>query len=57
VDYARLLREGHLGLAGMRERAERVGGALHIVARPGGGTRITVRVPLGAHEAPGGEHI
>src|SRR5690242_1090120 len=46
IDYAALLRRGHLGLAGMRERAERVGGALTFVARPEGGTRVTLLLPL-----------
>ena len=34
------------GLAGMRQRAQRLGGELHIDAVPGGGTRITLLVPL-----------
>jgi PAS domain S-box-containing protein len=37
---------GHLGLAGMAARAERLGGDLSIDSRPGGGTRISVDVPL-----------
>ncbi|MGQ9491792.1 MAG: GAF domain-containing sensor histidine kinase [Anaerolineae bacterium] len=36
----------HLGLMGMRERAESVGGALAIWSRPGEGTRVTLRLPL-----------
>jgi signal transduction histidine kinase len=36
----------HLGLIGMRERAEAVGGALKITSRPGEGTRISLRVPV-----------
>jgi signal transduction histidine kinase len=36
---------GHLGLESMRERAERLGGALEVESRPGNGTRILVRVP------------
>jgi len=36
----------HLGLIGMRERAESVGGTLDIWSRPGGGTRVTLRLPL-----------
>jgi signal transduction histidine kinase len=35
-----------LGLISMRERVESVGGALGIQATPGGGTRLTVIVPL-----------
>jgi len=39
-------RLGRLGLAGMRERARRVGGELQIESRPGAGTRVIVRLPL-----------
>ncbi|MEZ4588502.1 MAG: histidine kinase [Gemmatimonadales bacterium] len=39
---------GHWGLAGMRERAERVGGSLEIDRAPGGGTSVQLRVPLAA---------
>ena len=34
------------GLAGMRERAEAVGGALDLQSAPGQGTRVRVRIPL-----------
>lgn len=40
-----------LGLAGMRERAQLVGGTLQILAVPGVGTTILARVPL--HEEAG----
>ncbi len=36
----------HFGLQAMRERAEAIGGTLAIDARPGAGTRVSVRVPL-----------
>ncbi len=36
----------HLGLIGMHERAESVGGALTIWSRPGQGARVTLRLPL-----------
>lgn len=36
---------GHLGLLGMRERVEFVGGALEVDSTPGKGTRIRVRIP------------
>ena len=35
-----------LGVIGMRERAQSLAGTFHIDARPGGGTRILVTVPL-----------
>jgi signal transduction histidine kinase len=34
-----------LGLRGMRERAERLGGTLRIQSAPGQGTRIEVEAP------------
>jgi signal transduction histidine kinase len=43
---SKLEREGHLGLASMRERAEIHGGTLSVWSRPGAGTRIRLRVPL-----------
>lgn len=38
--------EGHFGLVGIRERAERMGGAAAINSAPGAGTRIRVDVPI-----------
>jgi len=40
-------REGHWGLAGMRERAERIGGFLKISSSPGNGTEVRLTVPSG----------
>ena len=37
---------GHFGLMGMRERAERVNGELHLKSRPGQGTEVHIVVPL-----------
>jgi signal transduction histidine kinase len=34
-----------VGLAGLRDRAEEVGGAVDVTSAPGAGTRVTVRVP------------
>jgi len=34
-----------VGLAGLRDRAEQVGGAVDVASAPGRGTRVTVRVP------------
>lgn len=42
------VRDGHLGLVGMRERVGRVGGSLSVTSRPGAGTTITCLVPIGA---------
>jgi signal transduction histidine kinase len=35
-----------VGLAGLRDRAEEVGGAVDVTSTPGLGTRVTVRVPV-----------
>jgi signal transduction histidine kinase len=43
-----LSRPTSLGLTGMRERALAFGGALELSAQPGGGTRVSVRVPVGS---------
>jgi signal transduction histidine kinase len=37
---------GHLGLVGINERLEYLGGSLKIVSAPGDGTRVEVRVPV-----------
>ena len=34
-----------VGLAGLRDRARQVGGAVEVASAPGQGTRVTVRVP------------
>jgi signal transduction histidine kinase len=44
VAAARLLSEGHFGLAGMRERVEMVGGNLSIDSAPGRGTSVAVEM-------------
>ncbi len=46
ADWVELARQGHLGLVGMRERAEAVGGHLEIYSQPGKNTRLVVVVPL-----------
>lgn len=43
-----------LGLAGMRERALLVNGDLEIESRPGDGTRVRLRVPIGVAGDDGG---
>ena len=51
---AQLLREGHFGLAGMRERASLVDGSFEVGSIPGHGTVIEVRLPT---ELPGLERV
>ncbi|HEV2729491.1 MAG TPA: two-component regulator propeller domain-containing protein [Terriglobales bacterium] len=41
----KLGRDGHWGLRGMRERAERIGARLRVWSRAGGGTEVELRVP------------
>ena len=41
----------HLGLLGMRERVEALGGRLEIESAPGQGTEIRASVPLGEEAA------
>jgi signal transduction histidine kinase len=45
ADLARLAQSGHLGLVGMQERAEMLGGSLVIESTAGAGTTIVVEVP------------
>jgi PAS domain S-box-containing protein len=40
-----LVRDGHLGLAGIAERTEALGGILDVVSAPGQGTMISVNIP------------
>jgi PAS domain S-box-containing protein len=47
IDPAAVISAGHVGIAGMRARADRLGGRLALDRRPGGGTRLSVEVPLG----------
>jgi signal transduction histidine kinase len=37
-----------IGLAGMEERAEHIGGQITIGSQPGHGTRVTLSIPLAA---------
>jgi len=39
---------GGFGLLGLRERAEQLGGELHLEPRPGGGTQLSLRLPTEA---------
>jgi signal transduction histidine kinase len=45
-DFADAEREGHLGLAGMRERIGALGGAADITGAPGTGVRVRLEIPL-----------
>ena len=42
--------QGRLGLTGMRERAELLGGSWHIASAPGQGTTLELSWPLAAAE-------
>ncbi|MBI3752087.1 MAG: hypothetical protein HY263_10600 [Chloroflexi bacterium] len=44
--------QGHLGLAGMRERAEVLGGGFEVSSTPGAGTTVVVRLPLAESPEP-----
>ncbi len=43
------------GLRGLRERAEQLGGELHLEPRSGGGTQLSLRLPLPTGESDGGD--
>jgi PAS domain S-box-containing protein len=45
--------DGHLGIAGMRARADRLGGSCAFERRRTGGTRLIVEVPIAGHAAVG----
>jgi signal transduction histidine kinase len=45
-DASRVGAEGHLGLAGIREQAQLLGGGFDIGRHDGGGASVTVRWPL-----------
>ncbi|HVI58236.1 MAG TPA: two-component regulator propeller domain-containing protein [Luteimonas sp.] len=42
---ARGHKDGHYGMVGMRERAEKIGGAITITSMPSGGTEVTLALP------------
>jgi PAS domain S-box-containing protein len=48
IDPRALAESRGLGVAGMRERAELIGGSLAVRSRPGGGTRVELTIPLTA---------
>jgi signal transduction histidine kinase len=47
ISAATLAGRGSLGLMGMRERAQQLGGVMDIRSEPGEGTTVRVRVPSG----------
>jgi len=57
-DVKRVLHANHgkrLGLLGMRERLEMVGGSFEIESAPGKGATVTAQIPVGKPRAGGGE--
>jgi PAS domain S-box-containing protein len=52
ISGARLQGTASLGLVGMRERALACGGELVVAGRPGGGTEVLLRAPLGPEQSP-----
>src|SRR6266849_2387380 len=52
---SRLPRHG-MGINGMRERAEEIGGKCQVRSQPGRGTRVTVKVPVPSAGRPGVRH-
>jgi signal transduction histidine kinase len=50
ADQPKATLDGHLGLVGMRERVESLGGTFSVKSEPGKGTRITARLDLRAEE-------
>jgi two-component system sensor histidine kinase UhpB len=44
-----------MGLLGMRERVHALGGAMQVDRRAGGGTRVTVSLPIRDEEEVGGD--
>jgi signal transduction histidine kinase len=44
-DWLTMARKGHLGLVGIQERVDAVGGKMKIASHPGQGTQLVVTVP------------
>lgn len=57
VDRRELERHGHVGLLGMAERVERLGGRFEIVGQPGEGVTVTARVPVGTGDRDRGMEL
>jgi signal transduction histidine kinase len=54
-DLEQVQRDGHLGILGIRERAESLGGNLTIESRPGRGTCLYIQLPLSPELVPAPE--
>jgi two-component system sensor histidine kinase DegS len=52
ADPAALSRDGHYGLANMRERARKVAGEIRMASEPGKGTTIELTVHAGEELQP-----
>ncbi len=52
-NIGRLAEEGHYGLAGIKERADVIGGSLDLSSAPGQGTKIRVRAPVSQNKLVG----
>jgi PAS domain S-box-containing protein len=50
-EWISMARRGHLGLVGIRERADAVGGSSKISSYPGQGTQVQVAIPLNSEPA------
>ena len=50
IDWLGLTEQGHLGLVGMRERAESLNGTITITSTPGTGTLLTLIIPISTSE-------
>ncbi len=48
---------GHLGLLGMKERAQILGGSLQVDSEPGGGTRVRLSIPVAEATAEPAEPV
>lgn len=55
--WIELGRQGHLGLLGIAERAEAIGGRLDVLSSPGAGTTLRVAAPLPDDVAPNRESL
>jgi PAS domain S-box-containing protein len=56
-NWLNLARHGHLGLVGIQERAEALGGSVSLISRPGEGSTIRVTVPLLKTDLPAADSL